>query len=191
MIPAAAAETLAPYRTAYRECLIPSVVLPGALSGPAAAALREQLAEAGVQPYWVADRGRYEMNDTLEAPELFESLRELAEHLAGAHFTVESARWLRLRRGSYALLRDDAPLAERHLELTLDLSAGSSGEAEVIYTHRGQIFFAAPQQPGALALVERGPTVRRYDRYLTHCVGDAEIVRLRMALRFREIRSPA
>lgn len=191
MISAAAAGTLAPYRAAYRECLIPSVVLPGALSEPTTAAIREQVVEAGFQPFWVADRGRYEMNDTLEAPELFDSLREIAEHLAGAHFTVELARWLRLRRGSYALLRDDAAQTERHLELTLDLSAGSCGEAEVIYTHRGQIFFAAPQQPGTMTLVERGPTVRRYDRYLTHRVGDAEIVRLRMALRFSEIGSRA
>lgn len=186
MISAAAAKALSPYREAYRGALLPAVVVPGALSEPAAAELRAELSAAGFEPYWLADHGRYEVNDALAAPELFDSLREIAEHLAGAGLEVQAARWLGLRRGSYSLLRDDVMVAgqERSVELTLDLSAGSCGEAEVVYTHRGQVYFAAPQRPGALALVERGPTVRRYDRYLTHRVGAAEILRLRMALRF-------
>jgi hypothetical protein len=87
-------------------------------------------------------------------------------------------------RGDYALARDDAAELERHLELTLDVSVIATGGADICYTHRGQLFYAVPQIPGAVGLVQRGPTIRRYDRYLNHRAGDAEVIRLRLALSF-------
>ena len=41
-----------------------------------------------------------------------------------------------------------------------------------------------PQWPLSVALVERHDSLYRYDRYLNHTAGDAEIWRLRLSLGF-------
>jgi len=61
----------------------------------------------------------------------------------------------------------------------IDLSDVATGEAEVVFTHDGVAYFTVPQRPGQLGIAERSPTVGRYDRYLTHRVGAATVVRLR------------
>ena len=38
-----------------------------------------------------------------------------------------------------------------------------------------------PQSPGLVAIVERGPSTFRYDRYLPASVGRSQVVRLRAA----------
>jgi len=109
---------------------------------------------------------------------------DLAAEVAGEPLRLGGFRWTRLVRGDYALMRDDpAPLA-RHLELTLDVSGHLTGAAEICYAHRGQLFYAVAQIPGAVGLVQRGPTIRRYDRYLNGQVGEAEVVRLTLTLLF-------
>lgn len=183
MIPEGAARALEPLRAAYRAAPIGAVIVPGAVTAALAGGLREELRSAGFTPWFVADRGRYAVNDGVEVPELFDSLRALAAHLAGEALEISGSRFLLLRRGDYALRKDDQVPEERSLELTLDLSERPTGAAEVIYTHRGEPFFVVPQAPGSVALVERAPTVRRYDRYLGHRVGEAEVIRLRLALR--------
>jgi hypothetical protein len=93
-------------------------------------------------------------------------------------------RWTRLRRGDYSLLWDDhkSRPPERFVEATLDLSAGTTGQGHVIYTRGEHTVYTAPQWHGGLALVERPPDVLRYERYLAHQVGDAEVWRLRIVL---------
>jgi hypothetical protein len=179
---------LAPYRAAYVASVIPAVVIPSAITVEIASLLRERLLEEGLYPYFLPHRGRYAVNDSFTEPDLWEQLQALASAVSGQRLSVFDARWSLLRRGDYALTRDDTAPLDRHVELTLDLSAAPVGEGgsfggEVCYAHRGQLFFAAPQAPGSLTLVERGPTIRRYERYLTHRAGDAEVIRLRLSLR--------
>jgi hypothetical protein len=177
--------SLAQAVAAYCAAPIPAVVLPDAISAPARAAIRSRLAETGLQPFYLAHRGRYAFNDTWVDPALFEGLAVIAEHLAGASLEIMGLCWIQMVRGDYALIRDDRPTARRSLELTLDLSeAPVEGGGEVCYRHRGQLFFAVTPAPGSLAVVERGTTIERYTRYLTHRVADQGIVRLRLALRF-------
>jgi hypothetical protein len=169
---------------AYRGASIPAVLLPDAISAPARAAIRSHLAEAGLQPFDLAHQGRYAFNDTWAEPTLFEGLTAIAEHIAGASLEITRACWIQMVRGDYALIRDDKTPPDRSLELTLDLSAAPALDGgEVCYRHRGQLFFAVKPAPGTLALIERGPTIERYTRYLTHRSSEAVVVRLRLALR--------
>jgi hypothetical protein len=183
-LPEATLLELAPHRAAFQGATIPAVVIPEMVSPATAEEIRGHLSTAGLSPFFLAHRGRYAFNDTFAAPALFQGLLTVAEHLAGAPLAIAAARWIRLVQGDYALMRDDAPPPGRTLELTLDLSTAASGGAEVCYCHKGQLFFAAPQEPRSLAVVERGPAVQRYERYLGHRAGDAEVVRLRLSLRF-------
>jgi len=45
-----------------------------------------------------------------------------------------------------------------------------------------------PQSPGLVAVVERGPSTYRYDRYLPAEVGRASVLRLRAAFQFESDR---
>lgn len=179
------ASKLAPYRTAFRSATVPAVVIPAALRDEGAEQIRGRLAESGLRPFHLAHRGRYARSDSFHDEALFTRLGAIAEHVAGAPLTQREARITRLVHGDYALTRDDTPPEGRSLELTLDLSLeGELGGGEVCYTHRGQLIFVVPQVPGNLSLVERGPSIRRYERYLGHRAGDREIVRLRIGYRF-------
>jgi hypothetical protein len=181
-----AAANLAPFRSSFRAATFPAVVIPAAITDEAAEQVRARLAEQGLRPFYLAHRGRYAHSDTFVDPSLEGRLLALAEHVTEARLERTKARVSRLIQGDYALTRDDDAPEGRSLELTLDLSlAGALGGGEVCYTHRGQLVFVVPQEPGSLSLVERGPTVRRYERYLGHRAGDREIVRLRIGFRFR------
>jgi hypothetical protein len=160
------------------------VVIPGLVSDDRAAAMRAQLDEAGFQPVHEPDRARYELNRELAAPELFDELRELVEHVVERPLQVGPARWLRLRHRDYALLKADAKdpaVVGAHLEVTLDFSACATGQAEIVYTD-GAESWMVPQQPGSVAIVERDPRTYRYERYLDHRVAQGVIYRLRLAL---------
>jgi hypothetical protein len=184
MIPATTARMLAPYRAAYHERPIPAVLVPDAVSSALAASLRARVAGA-LEPFEIADRGRYARTREARDGDLEASLLTLASsELSGADLAIASVEWLRFVRGDYALSKDDVPQASPALELTLDVSSGATGEAEIVYARQsGEIVFVAPQEPLSLALVARVPSVRRYARYLTHRVGDAEVLRLRIVLR--------
>lgn len=180
MIPAAMAERLAPFRHAFAERPLPHVEVPDAITPALAARLRTGSALAPWQRFDLAPRGRYERREERDEV-LLASLAAIASLLAGAPHTPSRATWVRMRHGDYALLRDDAP-PHAALELVLDVSERATGEGQVLYTHRGQPFFAMTQVPLTLAVVARGATIQRYVRYLTHRAKDAEIVRLVLEL---------
>lgn len=171
---------------AYRASTLPAASAEGVLDEELCAS-----AAHGVGPLserWLADRGRYAHGEPPLSEPLRTSLSELAQELTRARLVMARHRVLRLRHLGYSLQRDDAAWldaaapgrahAPYPVELTLDLSERACGEAEVVYTHRGKGFFTVPQRPGVVAVVERGVTVGRYDRYLTHRVADAVVTRL-------------
>lgn len=182
MIAPSAAQALAPFRRAYGESPLPHVEVPGAVSPALAARVREGLAGRLFEPFHVPPRGRYDRCSAPPDAELASTLVAVASFLADRPLALLGATWVRARRGSYALLRDDEPPAGAVAELVLDVSERATGEGQILYTHRGQAYFVASQAPGALALVARAPTVRRYTRYVTHRAGDATILRLVLAL---------
>ncbi|UQA55176.1 hypothetical protein [Polyangium aurulentum] len=175
---------LAQLKQSYLAATIPAVTIPGVLSLEAAEEIRARLAGGDFEPFFLAHRGRYARNASYADEELFEGLVALAQEVTGEPLRVAAFRWMRLVRGDYALMRDDPAPLDRHTELTLDVSGDVTGAAEICYAHRGRLFHAVSQLPGAVGLVQRGPTIRRYDRYLNHAVRDAEIVRLTLTLMF-------
>jgi hypothetical protein len=172
---------LQPHRAAFRSAPIPAVVIPGVISPAAARPIREAILSAAFTPFDLAPRGRYAFLDGARDAALEGALLAIAEPIVDRRLAVARSRWARLVHGDYALLRDDRD-EEPSVELTLDISERASGGAEICYCHRGRLVFAAPQIPGSLTIVERGPAIRRYERYLSRRVGDAEIVRLRLVL---------
>lgn len=173
-------EMLAPYRRAFGESPLPFVEVPQAVSPGLARQLREMASAARYERFDLAHRGRYERAGEGDAA-LLASLAAAASFIAGTAHAPMHATWLKMRRGDYALLRDDVP-PHAALELVLDVSERAVGEGQVLYTHRGQTFFAMTQAPGTMALVARGPTVQRYVRYLNHRTSDAVLFRLVLAL---------
>ena len=87
-----------------------------------------------------------------------------------------------MRPGDYLLTRHDRVYDDRPIELVLDLSAAPLERADIHWRHRGQVFFALPSQPGALAIVERGPTVMSNHLYVSKRL-TGEAVRLQVLLR--------
>jgi len=173
-------------RPQFAEGRCHHVVAAGFLAEPAAALLRAQVSAAGLTLHDEPDRGHYELNRELAIPSLFEDLRAIAEELVQRPLRLERACWLRLRHRDYQLIKDDArdrPIADTHLELTLDHSALATGQAELVYTD-GQESWVVPQVPGAIAIVEREPWLFRYARYLNVGVGDAVVDRLRLSLSY-------
>jgi hypothetical protein len=171
----------------FRESMsageLPWVVLPDVIDGATAAELRAALETAGLTRYELADRGRYHHNDTLRVDPLWEELGGFAADLAGGPVTLERARWIRQARGDYSLVKDDSHtrVRGRHLELTLDLSAGNSGEADVVYLddHKG---VSLPQITGVLGVIDRTPTSTRYLRPPTvRSASGCDVVRLIMS----------
>lgn len=147
------------------------------------AAVRARLDGAGFDRYHVPDRGRYELNQTHEEPELFERLlRHAWQRLGGAALRPAARRWTRLRRGDYALFKDDGRRRTGgDYELCLDLSAAPSREGQIVYAAPDG-GATVPQRPGGVALIDRRGPVSRYERYLGVRFGDGEIVRLALVL---------
>lgn len=170
----------------FRESAIRSVTFEGACSEPRIRAARTAILERDLDLFDLAHRGRYAFCDATPDEEVLANVLEIASACAGHNLRLSAHRVYCLRRGDYSLIHDDLTLVESlapgSLDVSLDLSETATGEAEVVFTHRGQAFFTVPQRPGQLGIVERGPTVARYDRYLTHRVGDAVVVRLRLIL---------
>jgi hypothetical protein len=147
---------------------------------------RAALAAEPFASFDVANRGRYGHSRVSVPRGVLDALTGLSSACVGGGVRLASHRWYRFRRGDYSLCRDDAAWIPGGiagaLDLTLDLSTCATGEAEVVFTHRGQAFFTVPQRPGEVGLVERGPTIERYDRYLTHRTGTQVVERLRLLL---------
>lgn len=125
----------------------------------------------------VPDRGRYDFADLRP----FQELHEFAQALTGARLKHRSTRLVRLRWRSYSLFFDDAKTRiENGVELTLDLSRAAVGPAAIYEPGRIEV----PQAPGIVAVVERNPSMFRYDRYLPAQVGNASVLRLRAAYEY-------
>lgn len=177
-------EVVEAYRELLRAAAFPYLLVANAVEPEVAAGLRAALDAAGTARFWIADRGRYQHNDSLQIPPLWEQLAGFAAGLTGRPLAVHRARWVRLTRGDYALVKDDAHTRPpgRCVELTLDLSSGFHPEGECVYAD-GAEGVGVPALPGLLVVVDRSPTSTRYDRPLTVRSGDgAEIVRLRLWL---------
>jgi hypothetical protein len=180
-------ERVAAMAAAYRASMLPAASAEGVLD----AALCSSVA-GGVDPLaevWLAHHGRYQHGEPQLPDAVRSSLSRLVQEISGVRLVMARHRVLRLRHLGYSLQRHDAAWldgatpgrsarAPYPVELTLDLSERACGEAEIVYTHRGRGFFTTPQRPGVISVVERSVTVGRFDRYLTHRVGDAVVTRL-------------
>lgn len=158
--------------------LVDDVVGPGRASD-----VRTRLAKAGWTRWPLLDRGSYEYVDAPDAPEVIEAIVAIASEATGRALTLASSRAFRLAPGDYVLVRHDRVYDDRPVEVVVDLSRTPVEGAEVHYRHRGQVFFVVPSRPGAVAIVERGPTVMRNQTYVSKRWRDAEVVRLFALLR--------
>ena len=171
-------------RTYVRSAQLPAVLLGDMVSAAIAETLRDKV-RPGLRPYWIADRGRYHVDDTLREPELFASLADLASGIFELPLHPARARWVLLRRGDYALVKDDSRLSRglpEHIEVVLDFSSTQSDDAQIVYNDQSGGTFWIPQQALGGGMIDRRRPVHRYDRYLTHRIGDGEVFRLNLVL---------
>lgn len=158
---------------------IRAALIPGAIDAAAAAELRRRLAPR-LERFELAHRGRYAQARCLDRP-LQRFAAELFEVAAGE----ARGRLLRLRRGDYSLYQDDAlTRLPAGLEIVADLSAGTVADAATVYRAGPGRELIVPQQPGLVAVIQRTPEVYRYEEYLTHRAGRAEVFRLRLQLAY-------
>jgi hypothetical protein len=158
-------------------------VTPDVVDAARAAEVRSRLARTGWTRWSLLDRGSYEWIDSPDEPELLAAIVAFARETTKRDVAVEHARAVRMVPGDYVFVRHDRVYDDRPIEVVVDLSAAPVSGAEVHYRHRGQVFFVFPSQPGAAAVVERGPTVMRNSAYVSKRLGNAEVVRLFALLR--------
>jgi hypothetical protein len=160
-----------------------AAIVPEAVGPSLAARTRERLERAGYTRYALLDRGSYDVLADPDEPALFGALIEIAARTTGRSLALAEVRALRLQPGDYLLAHHDRLHDGHPVELVLDLSPASVPGAEVHYRRRGQVYFRAPCVPGALAIVERGPTVSCNHTYVSRRNPAASVVRLVMLLR--------
>ena len=168
----------------FRRTTLRSATADGLVSEEALADARRTLASARFDRFDLAHLGAYHQSSHAVPERLSGELAAIAAEAIGRPVALRAHRWMRLGAGDYSLLADDQawtarPREEGVLDVTVDLSDAATGEAEVVFTHDGVAYFTVPQRPGQVGIAERSPTVGRYDRYLTHRVGAAVVVRLR------------
>lgn len=163
---------------AWKASPMPAVIVPEAISRALAAETRDALMDAGYTRYRRLDRASYEEAPADGLSALGETLVEIAREVTGRDLALRSLRALRLVGGDYLLTHHDRVQADRPVQAILDLSPEPVERAAVHYRHRGQVYFVFPARPGALALVERGPTVLCNHTYVSKRVAGAEVVRL-------------
>jgi hypothetical protein len=170
-------------RHAFRSSLIHGVIVEDVIKPEICALLRDRVRE-GLVSYGLADRGRYQVNETHEEPEIAGVLADLCGSILDEKVIPGRARWTRFVHGDYALYKDHAYRRRGRTEpyeLVLDFSAQASADGQVVYVNR-ESGFAVPQQPGLLGLVDLRGGVQRYDRYLTARVRGDEVFRLSLPL---------
>lgn len=172
-------------RAAWSGSALPAVIVPDAVGAVLAAETRGSLERAGYTRYALLDRGRYDVVAAAPMTAVADVLAGIASEVTGRALAVSESRALRLGRGDYLLTRHDRVHDDRPVEVVLDLSAEPVPDAFVHYRHRGQVFFAFPSTPGALAIVERGPTVMCNHAYVSRRWTGAPVVRLIALLRER------
>ncbi len=160
------------------------LIFPSLIAPALAAGVRDEADARGFAHYEFGPKGRYDRLDHPSHAGLDEPLIALAEEAFGERFTIGDAHLLRLSHRDYSLLWDDATRRrpDRFVEALIDLSDGETGEAEVHYCAGAQTVFVAPQLPGSVILVERPPHVLRWQRYLSHRVGEKKVYRLLVVL---------
>jgi hypothetical protein len=163
--------------------MLPAVTVPSAVGRELAAEVRSRLARSGYERYRLVDRGSYDVLRDPAEPELLQTLAGIASEVTARSLAPAEARALRLHAGDYLLVRHDRVYDDRPVELVLDLSPSVVEGAEVHWRHRGQVFFTVPSTPGALTIVERGPTVMCNHTYVSKRHVDASVVRLVVLLR--------
>ena len=169
-------EVLAKLRPAYAAAH--SLLLPGACDP-------EALPEVALHEFDLAHRGKYAFADLRDDP-LRAELRAFAGALTGARLRDGSLRLFRFRSGGYALFYDDAlSRVTAGVEVALDLSGALCGPPAVYVSGPSQRL-EVPQVPGLVAVVERGPSTFRYDRYLPAAVGRGQVLRLRAAFAYAD-----
>ncbi|MGE0868420.1 MAG: hypothetical protein AB7P03_07660 [Kofleriaceae bacterium] len=161
-----------------------AMIVPDAVAAIDAARLRTRFETIGYRRYALVDRGSYDVieNVAAEVPAL---VVERAAKLVGRPLEIEHARVIRLIAGDYVFAHHDRFHEGHPVELMLDLSSAIVPDAEVHYRRRGQVFFRFGSQPGAVSIVERGPTVACNHSYVSKRHDDASIVRLIVLLRDR------
>lgn len=139
--------------------------------------------------YALLDRGSYEYARDVDEPALAELAEREALRATGRPLRVVQSRALRLGAGDYILARHDQVYEDFPVEVMIDLSPGPVPDAEVHYRRRGQVYFRFPSQPGAMSIIERGPTVTCNHTYVSKRHLDASVVRLVLLLRGQAIRT--
>jgi hypothetical protein len=169
---------------AFRGARLPAVASAEIVEVDVLREAREALDRVALTRFDVADRGAYDASDAPAPAHVESALAAIASSIAGRALAVSDRRWYRFCAGDYTLVKDDrwSATAPGWIDLSLDLSLEPTGEGEVVFAHRGEVFFTVPQTLGAVGVAERGATVSRFDRYLTHRVGDRVVERLRLRL---------
>lgn len=160
-----------------------ALLLADAVTPAVAATARQAFADAGWQRYRFIDRGSYEFVDAPPVAGLLTAMVALASQQTGRALQLQAARALRLVAGDYTLAHHDTFHEAMPIELTLDLSTQPVADAGVHYRRRGHVFFVMPSQPGAVALVERGPAVTCSHAYVSKRWLAADVQRLVLLLR--------
>jgi hypothetical protein len=160
-----------------------AVVVPDVVGSALAEELRVRLDHAGYTRYALLDRGSYDVLPNPEEPALYAALIGVATKVTGRSLVMTEARALRLHPGDYLLAHHDRIFDDQPVELVLDLSPASVAGAEVHYRRRGQVFFSFASAPGALSVVERGPTVHCNHTYVSKLHAGASAIRLVVLLR--------
>ncbi|MFO0612031.1 MAG: hypothetical protein U0414_05565 [Polyangiaceae bacterium] len=177
----------------FRGARLPAISSGSLLDAGLVTRARDALLEIACERYELADRGAYDTSEVAAPGDVEDSIAVAASSVVGAPLEVIARRWYRMRAGDYTLAKDDRWAHEARdalwYDVSLDVSREATSEAEIVFTHRGSAFFTVPQRFGELAVVARGPTVARFDRYLTHRVGSRIVERLRLLLVARGTRA--
>ena len=164
--------------TGLDELFGAAIEIPDVLSRDEVAVARDRLERRGYTRYTLLDRGLHDLVSDPDEPVLFDRMLAHATQLTGRALAVTEARAIRLGAGDYLLAHHDPPRADRPVELVLDLSPRPVPGAELHYRRRGQVYFRFACTPGALAIVERGPTVTSNHTHVTKRDATASVVRL-------------
>jgi len=160
-----------------------AVVVPEAVGRELAGAVRGRLERSGIARYELVDRGSYGVVPEVDEPVLLAALTRAASEVTGRALAVTEARALWLGAGDYLLAHHDRVPDEPVVELTLELSSASVPGAEVHYRRRGHVYFRFGSVPGALAIVERDPTVTCNHTYVSRRHAGAAVIRVVVRLR--------
>lgn len=158
-------------------------LMDGVIDATTATDVRARLGRAGWTRWSLLDRGSYDYVDAPDVPDLLATIVSLARDVTKRELVVDHARAVRMVPGDYVFVRHDRVYDDRPVEVVVDVSPAPVAGAEVHYRHRGQVFFVFPSQPGAVAVVERGPTVMRNSTYVSRRWTNAEVVRIFALLR--------